>query len=76
MKKNKAYLILIVLLIATIVLNIAFLIGYITVTALVNNGSLLSAEGLWKYSIEVLVLNLCTAAYAIVYYVFSKRQKK
>lgn len=68
MKKEFRFLILIILFALSVAINIAFIIGVIVVNSLVNNGALLSAEGLWEYAISVVAVNLCLVAYSVFYY--------
>lgn len=75
MKKEFSLLVLIIFSAITLAINLAFLIGFIVVNSLVNSGSLLSTEGLWKFAIAVVAVNLCLVVYTIVYYSLFKRQK-
>lgn len=75
MKKEFSLLVLIIFSAITLAINLAFLIGFIVVNSLVNSGSLLSTEGLWKFAIAVVAVNLCLVVYAVTYY-FRKRKRK
>lgn len=75
MKKEFSFLILIILFALTVAINIAFLIGVIVANSLVNSGTLLSAEGLWKFAIAVVAVNLCLVVYAGFYYVRTRKRK-